>query len=193
MSFVRDNVKSFAVAAFRAIVVAIGLLVVVLIGLMLFWQSPSFQASVSEAMKDNVPRGWLHAWACVWSACNPFKIIDPTNPKFEPTNFRFEDYPGYPYMRYAIGQIISPGMDRTRVEDILVKSGHAKTELYGEQPSSPESTGPEKVILYIHPRGILSERGSWIIEIKYDTDDRVESIRVNNESVGKSVQQEKKQ
>jgi hypothetical protein len=108
-----------------AIAVAIATLIIVGVAALSLFQSSMFQAALKVAMKENVPRGWFHGLVCLRTGCNPFKVIDPADPRFRPENFRFEDYPMESQLVYVIGQIVPRGMSRDAIEQILVKSGGA--------------------------------------------------------------------
>ena len=68
------------------------------------------------------------------TACSdPFKVTDPSDPKFNPDKFKFEDYPGIPLMTDALKKLFPVGTPKEFVEKILVDVGGARLEIYLQQ------------------------------------------------------------
>lgn len=61
------------------------------------------------------------------SACsNPFKVTDPSDPKFNPDKFSFNDYKTHEELRDAFRKLFPVGTDREFIERVLVNAGGAK-------------------------------------------------------------------
>jgi hypothetical protein len=58
-------------------------------------------------------------------ACNPFKITDPNDPKFDPMKFRFEDYKNDDSLTAALKKVFPVGTEISYVDGILVNSEKA--------------------------------------------------------------------
>lgn len=72
-------------------------------------------------------------------ACNPFKVIDPSDPRFDPYKFRFSDYvrftkgeksKGDKYyeseLYLVIKELLKPGINEEKVDKILLNDPHVK-------------------------------------------------------------------
>ena len=171
------------------------ILIALVIAVVAFVQTPSFQAELHRRMNENVPTGWFHAWACLWSLCNPFKVIDPADPAFDPARFSFRDYPGTQYMGYALGLIIRRGMSRQKVEDILVRSGDAKVlEVGTEEAELIRGRKVEKgehIVRYSHAEtGFPFGLGTWVVSVTFDADNRATSIKLFATEIGEATDRE---
>ena len=154
----------------RKIATAVVSIAILVIAAVAFTHTPSFQAALQAKMKDRVPSGWFHIWVCLWTGCNPLKIVDPTDPRFKAERFRFEDYGSETQLAYVISRVVMPGMDRKTVDDILVASGHA----------SLRETQEGKAVYYSYPdKTEKIDRGVWVITVYYPDHIHVERVWVH--------------
>lgn len=62
------------------------------------------------------------------SFTNPFKVTDPNDPRFDPMEFRFEDYHDENLTVREVFPILFPiGTSKEYVDKVLVQAGNAKT------------------------------------------------------------------
>lgn len=185
MTFLRRALKRSVAAIGNAIISA----VIVAMGgaiAVSYFSSDTFQAAMKRAQKETVPRGWYHVYVCLWTGCDPGKVIDPADPRFRPEYFRFEDYPANQQLDYVISRIIKPGMSRAAVEDILVRSGHAVVVVPDAvRAKKPDKTltDAETILLYSHVNYYSWERDGWTIRVKYDGAGDVVSVHRNGEDI----------
>lgn len=57
-----------------------------------------------------------------WRPPNPFKVIDPHDPRFNPENFRINDYRDAKDLREAFSVVFKPGMPKDDIDRIMAKS-----------------------------------------------------------------------
>jgi hypothetical protein len=147
-----------------------GALGTIAIAAIILYQSIDFKAAAT----DPVPKGSYHAWVCLKSGCNPFKVIDPADPRFDPKKFRFEDYEAYRQLKYVLSQIISRGMERSSVEQILVASGGATVF------ASTDRT----IVQYTYPnKADVLKSGQFAIQVYYASGIYVEKVEVYGEEI----------
>ena len=174
MTNARETTGKLLKIARRAIAIAVAMIIAVAIAMFVFFRSPTFQAALKEQMKESVPKGWFHGWVCLWTGCNPFKVVDPDDPRFKPERFQFEDYGTERQLAYAISRIITPGTERETVEEILVKSGCA----------SIDTTHEEKAVYYSYPdKAEKIDRGVWVVAVSYPDGTHVGRVWVHGTEV----------
>lgn len=68
-------------------------------------------------------------------ACNPMKVIDPSDPQFNPDNFKFSDYYDNDEMSLAEAYriLFPPGTPKAFVDRVLVGAGRAKGGNLGQK------------------------------------------------------------
>ena len=71
-------------------------------------------------MKNIFSKGILLAGMVMLTACNPFKVTDPSDPRFDVTKFSFEDYRIEKDLHDALGAVFPSGTNRKVIEDILI-------------------------------------------------------------------------
>ena len=69
------------------------------------------------------------------AACNPFKITDPNDPRFDPMKFKFEDYRDSREVQSFLLKYIPIGTDIALVDNYLVKSAGAVKRKYTKMPN----------------------------------------------------------
>jgi hypothetical protein len=183
-----EDVDNMTINVRRTFAILFLVFIALMIAVIAFVQTPSFQAELHRRMNEDVPKGWFHAWACLWSLCNPFKVIDPADPAFDPARFSFRDYPGTHYMRYALGLLIRRGMSRQEIEDILVRSGNAKvvetTTEVEERILGRKLEKGEHNVRYTHPEtGFPFGLGTWVVRVRFDDDRRAVSVALNGKKI----------
>lgn len=57
-------------------------------------------------------------------ACNPFKVTDPSDPRFDPMKFRFEDYDRTGLHR-ALSKLLPVGTPESKVDSLLLNGANA--------------------------------------------------------------------
>jgi len=65
----------------------------------------------------------LYVGYLAYESIEPFKVTDPSDPKFDPNKFEFDDYSGDMGILHAMRQIFYVGMPRDDVEKILLNGG----------------------------------------------------------------------
>jgi len=113
---------------------------------------------------------------CFWASFNPFKVIEPYNLRFEPNEFRFEDYTGPQCVeKEAIAKIFPIGTHKNFVDRILVRQAGAhaqkvenRVETLYKYTYQPRTLG-----------SIFFTPSEWQIEISYDHNDQVTDIKMS--------------
>lgn len=67
--------------------------------------------------------------AVALAACNPFKVTDPQNPKFDAAKFRFEDYKTSE-IKHVLMQIFPIGTPQIKIDDFFLQMLHNSKNLY---------------------------------------------------------------
>jgi hypothetical protein len=129
--------------------------------------------SLSHAQEKPASFGEFNLYACMKMGCDPFKIIDPADLRFNAKRFHFEDYPSEADLDYAISHLIRPGMTRDQVEAILVNAGKATV---GTSTDANASS-------YTYPDYLFPDGGLWVIRVFYENGDRVQSVWVSGKDV----------
>ena len=62
---------------------------------------------------------------CYLFVPNPFKIVDPADPRFNPSHFDYCDYSSHDAIEHAFSILFNPGMSEPEVDAILVDAGGA--------------------------------------------------------------------
>ena len=73
-------------------------------------------------------------------ACNPFKVTDPNDARFDPDQFSFYDYDNYTERRAALKKVFPVGTSKEDVDKILLEQDGAN---FG-------STNSRQVISYLY-------------------------------------------
>jgi hypothetical protein len=81
-----------------------------------------------------------------------YKVTDPTDPDFDPYNFKFTDYDGCPNLNNVFKEIFHVGMPKAEVDKILIHSGGAKCG--GPNKTIPEFYYCRKPLTYKNWDGI---------------------------------------
>jgi hypothetical protein len=111
------------------------------------------------------------------TACsNPFKVTDPSDPKFNPDKFRFEDYPGIPQMTEALKKLFPVGTPKEFVERVLVKAGGA------EAKDNPEADKSSTRIQYYYESWYQFKGGS-AINVSFDSNSTVSQVLLNGNRI----------
>jgi hypothetical protein len=68
---------------------------------------------------------WFVAISCclLLAACSPFKVTDPSDPRFDPMKFDFNDYRNHKEMAEVLRVLFPVGTPMERVDEILVGVG----------------------------------------------------------------------
>jgi hypothetical protein len=107
-------------------------------------------------------------------AFDVFKVTDPSDPKFDPYQFKFTDY-SLQELDGVFSKLFHPGVDRTFIENVLVSRGGAdivksgNTIMYAFKPP----------LLYISkgiPTFAYSE-GGFGLRFKYDSSDKAIALQ----------------
>jgi hypothetical protein len=106
---------------------------------------------------------------------NPFKVTDPSDPRFDPMQFRFEDYSDEKKFQEVLDILFPQGTKRSRVEEILID--HA-----GLQAGYSEGNSGHYFVSYISLGKTLDNLGIFDAglqqaQFKYDSNDMVVSIK----------------
>lgn len=56
---------------------------------------------------------------------NPLKVTDPNDPRFDPMEFRFENYTDDSSLRVALKKVFPVGTDHAYVDEVLIQKGGA--------------------------------------------------------------------
>lgn len=117
-------------------------------------------------MKNNILRSLLLVGMLMITACNPFKITDPNDPKFDPYKFSFGDFNAQ-NEKYYLQALFPIGTDKVFIDKILIGAGKAKKF---------QSSGDKNIWHYAIPEIITGfGRGSYIVI--YDKNDRLLNIQ----------------
>lgn len=112
--------------------------------------------------------------------CNPFKVTDPSDPRFDPTKFSFEDYKTEEEFQEALIKLFPIGTSRSKVDEILLSYAQTchSNEIPGNKISLSNNRKPlEKwnnsnfFIEYMNPQKPNSDR-VWIIAVLFDGKER---------------------
>lgn len=110
-------------------------------------------------------------------ATAPFKVTDPSDPRFDPMKFNFRDYRGEGLTVSDVFPVLfPPGTPKDLVDKILVEAGGA---------TSRQSELRESQWVYQEPayyRGINSIKGAPIHVFVFDEHNRVVNIRLGTGS-----------
>lgn len=128
------------------------------------------------------------AWYSIFEAPVPWKIVDASDPRFDPHNFRLTDYSSKKELKHTLDILFPAGTDKTYVDEILHTAGGALVLEY-------KSTHPvyrDRIVFdYIYQnyprrffRDILpipplpDDLASQHIRIAYDQDLKVQKVTV---------------
>lgn len=182
MNHSREATRRISTIVRRVLGIAILGTIILIVALFALFHSSRFQSAVKESMKENVPRGWFHLYGCLWTGCNPLKVVDPTDPRFEALKFQFEDYGSETQLAHAISQIVKPDMDRRTIDRILVESGHA----------SIRETQEGRAVYYTYPdKSEKIERGVWVVTVYYPDRTHVERVWLHGNEVTSNAKDKK--
>lgn len=136
----------------------------------------------------------------------PFKVIEPTDPRFKVENFRFEDYPGIPPLTDALRTLLPVGTSRETVEKMLIQAGDAKLDhiLSAEQinknnkavikefPEHARSMVKPVKDYYIYGRKakylypVLMPR-YWAVGVQYDDNNKLSLLALNGSLINGEI------
>ena len=102
-------------------------------------------------------------------ACNPFKVSDPSDPRFDPMQFKFSDYRGTGQLPDVLRTIFPPGTKKEFVDKVLVNSGRAKIN----QASGKLAEGYQNYWVYIMPKRWKNIKAPNAIFITYDKNNNI--------------------
>uniref|UniRef100_A0A2A4YYY4 Lipoprotein SmpA/OmlA domain-containing protein n=1 Tax=OCS116 cluster bacterium TaxID=2030921 RepID=A0A2A4YYY4_9PROT len=71
-------------------------------------------------MKNNILSSLLLVCVLMITACNPFKVTDPGDPKFDIEKLKFEDYRTEKQLHEALIALFPMGVKRDVVEGVLI-------------------------------------------------------------------------
>lgn len=119
-------------------------------------------------------------------ACNPFKVTDPNDPRFDVTKFDLNDYKSHTELAEVMRILFKVGTTKDEVDRVLVEYGQAKMTDVANLDNILGSHPPAHINLpdlqnrstYIHmygKQGKLSNWG-WRILIFYDENKKVIQI-----------------
>lgn len=110
----------------------------------------------------------------------PWKVIDPTDPRFDPLEFRFSDYDSPSYLSEVQPCLFPAGTPKSYVDHILVEIGGASVKK-DELPQSHEYYHPN---MYTYTYSNLRDRlrhflfslmsDDGYMEVRYDSENKVE-------------------
>lgn len=69
--------------------------------------------------------------AGIWLSSHPWKIKDPDDPRFDPTEFRIQDYNAVQSFRKVLPKLFEKGDEQEYVEVMLVERGGARKLYHG--------------------------------------------------------------
>ena len=109
-------------------------------------------------------------------ASNPFKVTDPGDPKFDPVEFKLEDYNTIQYLRAALPKLFKKGDSQEYVELMLVERGGASKMIRKE--------GGVRYV-YDHPSIVQSfPKDRWYsIVVVYSENNEIFTLTLNNEPI----------
>lgn len=120
--------------------------------------------------KNKIVTGIILLGCCfiVLVAFNPFKVTDPSDPKFNPDKFSFKDYKGEEVYG-SFRKLFPVGTSKEFVERILVKAGKAN---FFQSDAYPE------VFLYsAPPRFFINDGGTDTYTVIYDKNNKFLNIQ----------------
>lgn len=110
----------------------------------------------------------------------PWKVVDPTDPRFNVSNLHFTDYKDRTELGAAMRELFPPGTSKAIVDDTLAKADVTSVKV------SAGPKGPQNVYHYSYRNlrslvlEIISLRpagdSSWKIGVQYDENDTVVQI-----------------
>lgn len=109
--------------------------------------------------------------ATVVAASNPFKVTNPSNPRFEAANFKFEDYSISSELAAALRKIIPINSSKNEVDAILVEHLGAVVV----------SSSEKNKYAYRYTSRILTRLYApfdWIIVAQYSSDMKLQTMGV---------------
>ena len=139
-------------------------------------------------MKHLKNRKFLFVLLCVLlAACNPSKVTDPSDPRFDPTKFSFSDYPRDEQLASALKKILKPNMEREVVEKLLVDAGNAQV-VEAVRDNFGGYLNKDKYFQSLkekHPRIITYQKGGprktsagWLLHVFYNEQNELIQIFV---------------
>lgn len=115
------------------------------------------------------------------SACDPLKVTDARDPRFNPNNFTFSDYGSERELLNVLSVLFPAGTERASVEKVVI-------DIAGFQAGFTEGAGGRYFITYYDPRNhelpsYLESRilgnGLRRTQFEYDVHDRVVAIKAD--------------
>jgi hypothetical protein len=130
---------------------------------------------IGGSMKTIAARFVLVFVACLSVASCATKVIDPSDPRFDPTKFSFEDFRqrhfGQPIVYF--NKLFPAGTDKAYVDKILVTVGHATFQ------ETPNPDARYHDIGYYYKSHGFWEWGA-VVSVTYDSHDKLVRIGLNS-------------
>lgn len=116
----------------------------------------------------------------------PWKITDPSDPRFDPMKFEFTDYVGDDELQRVLDIMFSIGTEKSEVENFLMKIGKAKGIKYQGPDKFIEQSDERYYYTYRHLRGVIFEiifmvpenEFTWKISVVYDHNNKLKKLHV---------------
>lgn len=103
------------------------------------------------------------------AACNPFKVTDPNDPKFDPAKFQFSDYPDFETASNVLNEIFPLGTKDTKVNSLLLENLNL---LSSEKVYIGEDKKNKYSVYYFFPNDIKKSKNSYVWVV-YDKENLV--------------------
>lgn len=113
--------------------------------------------------------------ATILVAPNPFKITDPTDPRFDPNRFQFRDYSNREAYQRALAVIFPIGMPREQAEKRMLNAGSALGETLIK--------GDHRRVFYMYRPYMADLHCCQNFSILYDRNNNVEQVQIGGGKV----------
>jgi hypothetical protein len=126
-------------------------------------------------------------WYVVLDFPPPWKITDPSDPRFDVTKFEFDDYTSDIALSKALRILFPIGTDKSDVDRVLGDMGRAKiSKVTGKNPYRDDPSEQEYYCEYRSLRSFISDYFSgmpegeftWKVLVTYDQNNKLKKIHV---------------
>ena len=141
------------------------------------------------------------------SACNPFKVTDPSDPRFDPTRFNFNDYRSNNELLKALKILLPIGTSKKEAETLLVDIAGVKhpnvipkekdltytLSGYDGIANSEHDSYKKKIqnahinadqtVMYQKSKNSTWEPATWNIYVFYDSESKIMQVMVGDKLV----------
>ncbi len=98
----------------------------------------------------------LSCWGYVWLRGIPFKVTDPSDPRFDPKRFCFCDYTTGTYLGEALATLFPVGTPQMEVQKVLVRAGKAEEWQDKNHASLVSYREPWRLHIYLPPHHVFT-------------------------------------